>query len=91
MSAFRNLAKIVESLEVDPSTADDPIKRTFVVDGTHLTANVAVVSGRENSLRTQADYDGLLVIVGGDLVFRVGDEVEQVRPVDPVFMRSIRR
>ena len=86
MSAFQNLAKIVESLEADPSTRDDPIKRTFVVGGTHLTANVAVVSGSENSLHTQAEHDELLVIVEGDVAFRVGNEVEQVKPGDLVFI-----
>ena len=86
MQAFQNLAEIVDTLEADPSTRDDPIKRTFVVEGTHLTANVAVVSGSENSLHTQAEHDELLVIVEGNVAFRVGDEVQQVKPGDLVFI-----
>lgn len=86
MSAFQSLAQIVDTLEADPSTLGDPIKRTFVVDGQHLTANVAVVSGTDNSLHTQAAHDELLVIVEGNVAFRVGDETEQVNPGDLVFI-----
>lgn len=86
METFQNLTEIVKTLEADPTTQNDPIKRTFVIDGEHLTANVAVVSGSENSLHTQASHDELLVIVEGDVAFRVGDEIKQVKPGDLVFI-----
>lgn len=86
MKTFQNLSDIVETLEADPTTRNDPIKRTFVIDGDHLTANVAVVSGSDNSLHTQASHDELLVIVEGNVAFRVGDEVSQVEPGDLVFI-----
>ena len=86
METFQNLTEIVKTLEADPTTQNDPIKRTFVIDGEHLTANVAVVSGSENSLHTQASHDELLVIVEGDVAFRVGDEIKLVKPGDLVFI-----
>ncbi len=86
METFQNLTEIVKTLEADPTTRNDPIKRTFVIGGEHLTANVAVVSGSENSLHTQASHDELLVIVEGDVAFRVGDEIKQVKPGDLVFI-----
>lgn len=86
METFQNLREIVKTLEADPTTQNDPIKRTFVIDGEHLTANVAVVSGSENSLHTQASHDELLVIVEGDVAFRVGDEIKLVKPGDLVFI-----
>jgi len=43
---FKNLNQIVESLETDESTKNDPIKRAFVFDGKHLTANVKNKRGR---------------------------------------------
>ncbi len=86
MTYFQNLDQIAESLAVDPSTKDDPIKRTFVVDGELLTANVAIVSGSDNSLHTQPEHDEVLVIVDGGVDFRVGDEVKEVKRGDLVFI-----
>lgn len=86
MAYFQSLEKIVESLEVDPLTKDDPIKRTFVVNGEYLTANVAIVRDSGNSLHTQADHDEILVIVDGGVDFRVGDEIKEVNSGDLVFI-----
>lgn len=86
MTNFHNLRRIVDSLEVDESTKDDPIKRTFVVDGDHMTANVGLVSDCGNALHTQPDHDELLVIIDGNVNFRVGDEVRQVQDGDLVFI-----
>ena len=55
MTYFQNLNQIVGSLEADASTKNDPIKRTFVIDGGHLTANVAIVRDSGNALHTQRD------------------------------------
>ncbi len=86
MTNFHSLRRIVDSLEVDESTRNDPIKRTFVVDGEHMTANVGVVGDCGNALHTQPDHDELLVIIDGNVNFRVGDEVQQVQDGDLVFI-----
>lgn len=86
MKYFRNLNQIVESLEADESTKDDPIKRLFVFDGRHLTANVGIVRDSGNALHTQPDHDEILVIIEGNVDFKVGDEVRKVSQGDLVFI-----
>lgn len=86
MKYFQNLDQIVESLETDESTKDDPIKRVFVYDGKHLTANVGIVRESGNALHTQKQHDEILVIIEGNVDFRVGDEVKQVSKGDLVFI-----
>ncbi len=86
MKYFQNLNKIVETLDADPSTKNDPIKRSFVVDGRHLTANVAIVNDSGNALHTQKDHDELLVILDGGIDFRVGDTTQNVEAGDLVFI-----
>jgi len=83
---FKNLNQIVESLETDESTKDDPIKRVFVFDGKHLTANVEIVRDSENALHTQDYHDEILVIIEGNVDFKVGDEVMKVSKGDLVFI-----
>jgi hypothetical protein len=79
MTNFHSLRRIVDSLEINESTKHDPIKRTFVVDGQHLTANIGVLSDCGNALHTQPNHDELLVIIDGNVNFRVGGEVRIVR------------
>lgn len=86
MTYFTNLNQIVDSLEADPTTRNDPIKRAFVFDGKHLTANVGIVRDSGNALHTQNHHDELLVIIEGDVDFKVGDEVRKVREGDLVFI-----
>lgn len=86
MKYFENLSRIVESLETDESTRGDPIKRVFVFDGKHLTANVGIVRDSGNALHTQARHDEILVIIDGDVDFRVGEEVRKVSQGDLVFI-----
>lgn len=83
---FHNLDEIVDSLEADESTRADPIKRAFVVDGKHLTANVGIVRDSENALHTQKHHDEVLVIIEGDVDFKVGNEVRNVKNGDLVFI-----
>lgn len=83
---FQNLNQIVESLETDESTKNDPIKRVFVFDGRHMTANVGIVRDSGNALHTQKHHDELLVIIEGNVDFRVGDEVKRVSQGDLVFI-----
>ncbi len=86
MAYFQNLNKIVGSLDADESTKNDPIKRMFVVDGEHLSANVAIVSDSGNALHTQKEHDELLVIIEGGVDFRVGEETQSVIDGDLVFI-----
>ena len=86
MTYFKNLDQIVASLEADESTRGDPIKRTFVFDGEHLTANIGVISDSSNALHTQKDHDELLVIIEGNVEFKVGEEAKTVRRGDLVFI-----
>lgn len=86
MSYFENLNQIVKSLEADESTKNDPIKRTFVFDGRHLTANIGIVRDSGNALHTQKHHDELLVIIEGNVDFKVGDEVKKVSQGDLVFI-----
>jgi quercetin dioxygenase-like cupin family protein len=83
---FQNLNQIVQSLDTDESTRNDPIKRVFVFDGKHLTANVGIVRENGNALHTQKDHDEILVIIEGDVDFRVGGEVKRVSASDLVFI-----
>lgn len=86
MTYFQNLDQIAETLDIDPSTKDHPIKRIFVIDGEHLTANVGIVRDSGNALHTQKAHDEVLVIVDGDVNFRVGEEVQKVKRGDLVFI-----
>ena len=86
MTYFKNLDLIVESLETDESTRNDPIQRVFVFDGEHVTANVGIVRDTGNALHTQPFHDELLVILEGDVDFRVGEEVQTVHKGDLVFI-----
>lgn len=86
MTYFQNLNQIVESLETDETTKNDPIKRIFVVEGKHLTANVGIVRDSGNALHTQRHHDEVLVILEGDVEFRVGNEVKEVSEGDLVFI-----
>ena len=86
MKYFQNLNAIVKTLGVDLSTKIDPIKRMFVVDGNHMTANVAIVNESDNALHMQEDHDELLVIIAGGADFRVGDEIQNVCAGDLVFI-----
>lgn len=86
MTYFQNLDEIAKALEIDPSTKDQPIKRIFVVDGEHLTANIGIVRDSGNALHTQTEHDELLVIIDGNVKFRVGAEIKEVKRGDLVFI-----
>ncbi|MGK7295756.1 MAG: cupin domain-containing protein [Candidatus Wenzhouxiangella sp. M2_3B_020] len=83
---FQNLDQIIASLEADESTKNDPIQRVFVVDGSHLTANVGIVRDSGNALHIQKFHDELLVIIEGNVPFKVGNEVRTVNKGDLVFI-----
>lgn len=54
--------------------------------GEFLTANLAVVEHTGNALHTQPHHDEVVVIVEGEVNFRVGGETRQVQPGDVVFI-----
>jgi mannose-6-phosphate isomerase-like protein (cupin superfamily) len=83
---FQNLEQIVESLETDETTKNDPIKRIFIVEGKHLTANVGIVRDSGNALHTQKHHDEVLVIIEGNVDFKVGNEIKKVSRGDLVFI-----
>ena len=44
-----------------------------------MTANVGVISDSGNALHTQNDHDELLVIIEGNVDFKVGHETRNVK------------
>lgn len=86
MLYFQNLNQIVASLETDESTKNDPIQRVFVFDGRHVTVNVGIVRESGNALHTQKHHDEILVIIEGNVDFKVGNEVKRVSKGDLVFI-----
>lgn len=86
MSNFVNLAKAVQTMTTDESTADQPIRRMFVADGEHLSANVSVLETDDNALHTQGFHDEIVVVIEGEVEFRVGDKARKVGPGDLVFI-----
>ncbi len=86
MSYFHNIKDIVDKLDADPSTKDDLVKRAYIADGEHMTANIVIFGDSGNAQHTQKEHDELLVIIDGSVRFRVGDEVRIVDPGDLVFI-----
>lgn len=86
MSNFVNLSEAIQSMETDPSTAAQPIKRMFVADGEFLSANVSILQEAGDALHTQKSHDEIVVVLEGDVDFRVGDETRQVGPGDLIFI-----
>jgi quercetin dioxygenase-like cupin family protein len=83
---FVNLGQAVRAMETDPSTASQPIKRMFIADSDFLSANVSVLTEASDALHTQADHDEIVVVLEGEVEFRVGDESQAVCPGDFIFI-----
>lgn len=86
MSNFVNLNDAIDSMATDPSTATQPIKRMFIADGDFVSANVSILEEPGDALHTQASHDEIVVVVAGDVEFRVGDEKRRVGPGDFIFI-----
>ena len=86
MEGFTRLGELVRSLEADSATIHHPIRRHFLGDGEFLTANLAVVQEAGNALHTQPHPDEIVVILEGEVDFRVGDPIGRVQPGDLVFI-----
>jgi quercetin dioxygenase-like cupin family protein len=86
MSAFTNLNDALRAMKTDPSTAGDPIKRMFLCVGQFITANVSIIEDSGNALHTQPSHDEIVLIIGGEANFRVGDEMSHVSAGDMIFI-----
>jgi quercetin dioxygenase-like cupin family protein len=72
VSNFVNLNKTLLSMQIDAATAKQPIKRMFVADGDFFSANVSILTDAENALHTQPDHDEIVLVLEGEVEFRVG-------------------
>jgi quercetin dioxygenase-like cupin family protein len=86
MTAFTNLNDALRAMKTDPSTARDPIKRMFLCDGQFITANASIIEDSGNALHTQPSHDEIVLILGGEADFRVGDETSHVSAGDMIFI-----
>jgi len=86
MKSFFNIRDLLRSLEVDPITAKDPVKRMCVCDGDFLTANIATGAEAGSSLHMQPAHDELVIVLEGEAEFQVGTEIRHVAPGDIVFI-----
>jgi hypothetical protein len=75
MSAFTNLFDVLRMIRTDPSTSHDPITRMFLCDGQFITANVSIIEDSGNALHTQPSHDEIVLIIGGEADFLVGDDI----------------
>ena len=78
MDTFLNLNETLKALQVDPSTAADPVKRMFLFDGDCLTVNIASGADMGSSLHTQPEHEEIIVVLEGEAEFRVGDQTRRV-------------
>lgn len=83
---FLNLKQTLEALPVDPGTAADPVKRTFLYEGDCLTVNIASGTDLGNSLHTQPAHEEIIIVLEGDADFRVGDQIRRVGVGDIIFI-----
>jgi len=73
-------------MTTDESTAHQPIRRMFVADGEYLSANVSILETAGDALHTQPSHDEIVVVIEGDVDFRVGNETRKVGPGDLIFI-----
>lgn len=86
MSAFTDLTDVLRAMKTDPSTVRDPIKRMFSCDGQFITVNASIIEESGNALHTQPSHDEIVLILGGEADFRVGDETSHVSAGDMIFI-----
>ena len=83
---FVRLENALRGLETDPATANDPIKRTFLCDGQHVSANVSILQATGDAIHIQPLHDELVLMLEGECGFRVGDETKRVKAGDLIFI-----
>lgn len=83
---FIRLNDTLRRLATDPATATDPIKRTFLCDGAHVSANLTILEDTGDAIHIQPFHDELVLILEGECGFRVGDETKRVKAGDLIFI-----
>lgn len=83
---FIRVDETLRGLKTDPATATDPIKRMFVCDGEHVSANVNILEDTGDLIHIQPFHDELVMILEGECGFRVGDETKRVKAGDLIFI-----
>jgi quercetin dioxygenase-like cupin family protein len=83
---FRRLDETLRGLATDPTTAADPIKRTFLFDGENVSCNVTILDGSEDVIHMQPYHDELVLVLDGECGFRVGEETQRVKSGDLIFI-----
>lgn len=83
---FVRLSEALRSLETDPVTANDPIKRMFLCDGQYVSASVSILDDTGDAIHIQPSHDELVLILEGECGFRVGEETKRVAAGDLVFI-----
>ena len=79
---FFRVSDAIQGLSTDPATAADPIRRTFLCDGEHISCNVNVLEESEDVIHIQPDHDEVVLVLEGECGFRVGDETRRVKAGD---------
>lgn len=83
---FIRLDETLRGLKTDPATAKDPIKRMFLCDGEHVSANVNILEETGDLIHIQPFHDELVLILEGECGFRVGGETRRVKAGDLIFI-----
>lgn len=86
MTHFVRLQEALRSLAADPATANDPIKRMFLCDGEHVSANVSILDDTGDAIHIQSSHDELVLILEGECGFRVGEDTKRVTAGDLIFI-----
>lgn len=83
---FVRLRDALRTLETDPATVNDPIKRMFLCDGQFVSANVSILDDTGDAIHIQSSHDELVLILEGECGFRVGEETKRVTAGDLIFI-----
>ena len=83
---FVRLRDALRTLETDPATANDPIKRMFLCDGQFVSANVSILDDTGDAIHIQSSHDEFVLILEGECGFRVGEETKRVTAGDLIFI-----
>ena len=83
---FFRIGDAVRGLATDPATATDPIRRSFLCDGEHLSCNVNILQDNADVIHIQPDHDEVVLVLQGECGFRVGEETRRVKAGDLMFI-----
>lgn len=86
MSYFQNLADISNALNALASKTGKTINRHFITEAGKMTAQVVSFSETENALHIQNNHDEILVIIDGNVDFKIGDETRQTQKNDLLYI-----